>query len=918
MIRLYCFLLFYAFGSLAFGQKITGTVVDKVGLEAIIGAEVSILGTDFIDYTNSLGNFSLDVGPISNPILQITHEDFSTQEMALSYNNEDLTLGVIPLEIKIPNEAEDSGNDLFAILSLEDLQEGESESDVSSLLTASDDPFYRMASFNFNIISYTPRGYLSERPLVYLNGLKFNDIEDGSVYWGTWGGLNDVFRNQDVQDGLLISQFSNGGLTGSDGIDLRASSQRKQLRVTFNKLNTNYRNRVMVNYNTGQTESGWSLSICGSKRWAESGFIEGTYYDAYGYFIGVSKRMNSNHSLHFNFLGSHSRRGRASATTQEVYDLLDNNYYNPNWGYQGGKVRNAREYRTHQPIGIIRHDWNINNNTTVTTSLAYQTGYNASTGLDWFEAADPRPDYYRRLPSFYDEDENLSNSLSEYYSNNPDAMQIDWDHLIEINKNRNVSFSGIGNLPIDLPEGNLSAYTIQEQHFDQNKMAFQTHINKVVNPYFKINGGVQFTYDQNKSFIILDDLLGGDYSIDIDKFAIRDFPDDIISIQNDALNPNRIIYEGDRYGWDYVIHNQQAEAWLSAEYSLKKIDLMAAVTGNLTRFWREGNVVTGRFLENSFGDGEVQNFPGYQFKAGATYKINGRNYPYVIGVHKVQSPYSRNAYTSPRSRHDVVANLKTSKSTGVEFGYVFRYPFLNARISGFYTKVTDQQEARNFFNDEFRNFVNFILSDIDTKHMGIELGAEYKLSSTFSLSTGITLGKYQYTNRPSITITQDNNAEVLVEDRLTYLKNFNIDGMPDVAGSLQLEYRSPQYWSANISANFFDGRFVSVNPNRRTELAVDGIVKEEELEQWNSILQQEEFDPVLTFDLFARKSFKLKNGYFIYALVSVNNLLDKRDVAKYGYEQLRYDFENSDPQTFPTRLSYSFGRTFNIGLTFKM
>ena len=42
----------------------------------------------------------------------------------------------------------------------------------------------------------------------------------------------------------------------------------------------------------------------------------------------------------------------------------------------------------------------LNNNTTITTAAGYSFGNRSITALDWYNAADPRPDYYRYLPSY--------------------------------------------------------------------------------------------------------------------------------------------------------------------------------------------------------------------------------------------------------------------------------------------------------------------------------------------------------------------------------------------------------------------------------------------------------------------------------------------------------------------------------------
>jgi hypothetical protein len=42
----------------------------------------------------------------------------------------------------------------------------------------------------------------------------------------------------------------------------------------------------------------------------------------------------------------------------------------------------------------------------------------------------------------------------------------------------------------------------------------------------------------------------------------------------------------------------------------------------------------------------------------------------------------------------------------------------------------------------------------------------------------------------------------------------------------------------------------------------------------------------------------------------VTNLLNNQDYVNGGYEQYRYDYENKDVSTFPTRYSYMQGLNF--------
>ena len=67
----------------------------------------------------------------------------------------------------------------------------------------------------------------------------------------------------------------------------------------------------------------------------------------------------------------------------------------------------------------------------------------------------------------------------------------------------------------------------------------------------------------------MNDLLGGDYWVDIDQFAPRDF-DDPNFAQNDLQNINNIIKVGDIFGYNYDIHVNKNELFSTYSYNKKK------------------------------------------------------------------------------------------------------------------------------------------------------------------------------------------------------------------------------------------------------------------------------------------------------------------------------------------------------------
>ena len=93
----------------------------------------------------------------------------------------------------------------------------------------------------------------------------------------------------------------------------------------------------MYTYSSGLMSNGWAFTGSIGYRWANEGFVEGTFYNSFSYLLGFEKRFNDRHSLSFTTWGSPTERAQQGSSTEEAYWLANDHYYNPNWGYQNGK-----------------------------------------------------------------------------------------------------------------------------------------------------------------------------------------------------------------------------------------------------------------------------------------------------------------------------------------------------------------------------------------------------------------------------------------------------------------------------------------------------------------------------------------------------------------------------------------------------
>ncbi len=798
-----------------------------------------------------------------------------------------------------------------------DLQDDESQNqDINGLLQSSRDVYTSQAGFNFSVARFRMRGYESIYTQVLLGGMPVNDPETGAAIFAYWGGLNDITRYPETRAGISTSHYAFGNVGGYSAVNLNADEFRKGTRFSYALANRTYFNRAMITHSTGLMKNGWAFTVSASARWSKEGYVDGTYYSGASYYAGAMKRINAQHDLNIALFGAPTVQGRQGIATQEAYDLTGNPYYNPYWGYQNGEKRNSRVRNNHVPYLILSDQWKINEKSHLNTSAYIVYGRTGNTNLNWYDAADPRPDYYRKFPSYYnsiDQPLQAQQAMSNW-QNDVNTQQIDWDFMIFANSKNIYAVENANGIAGNTVYGNRSKYIVEEYRSDPRRFGIYSVYNLQINDKAHLTAGINGYRHVSKNYRLMKDLLGGDYWLDLNQFAERDLVAEDAG-QNDLSTPNKIIKEGDKFSYEYDIHVNYLEAFGNFEYQLRSnLDVYAGISVSNTNFWREGMLQNAAFANNSLGKSEKQQFANYLAKAGVVYKVTGRHLITINGMQGTKAPLVANAFTSPRTRNEVVNNLQNIEILSGDINYIVRYPKLKLRLSGFYTTINNQTWSRNFYHDEYRTFVNYMMSGVNQVFRGVELGYEQSLTSSWQVNGAFTMAQYLYSNRPTAKIVRDNAQEVVAEERLIYLKNYKIGGMPQSAATVGVKYSAPKYWWVAVNFNYLADIYLDPNPDRRTEEALDRYVTTDP--QVSKILDQQKLENGYTVNVSGGKSWRLKNGNNIRVNVNINNVLNNRDFITGGFEQLRYDAGDID--RFPPKLGYALGLNYFAMLTYQL
>lgn len=797
-----------------------------------------------------------------------------------------------------------------------DVSEGQGDEEegggnyVPGLLHSSQDVYTNNTSYTFSIAYFRSRGLDNRYQNVCLNGFSANSLVTGRASYSQWGGLNHIFRYPEALTDLLAPTFTFGNAGGATNYNLRASNFRKQIRASYSLTNRTYSNRLILTGATGVTKKGWSVVGSLSARFGNAlSYVEGTTYNSFGGFLAVEKKLNSENWLNLAAFASHTSRGMQSNSVQEAYDLLNDHYYNANWGWYNGKQRNARVRTVCEPVILLTHTYvPKSNKLNLTTTVATTFGRNNTTSLNWYDAPDPRPDYYRYLPSYQisnGDTNGFYNEILNYWTSNDQSYtQVNWDKLYEVNQ-------------LAALQGKRAQYMVENRIYDHIQVGGSSNLAADLTEHIKLTAGIDIRGMKQKNYKTIDDLLGGLYWLDVDKFSEGDFPDDYNIQYNDLNHKDDTLHEGDVFGYNYDYHIYTQRAWAAALFTYNHLEFHLGGQIGGTEFWRTGQMRNGRFQNESYGNSEKRAFLEGAGKLGITYKINGRNYLMLNGLAESNAPSVLNAFVAPRIRNKYVENLQNEKVYAADLSYILKYPAIKMRLTAYFTQIMDATRLISFYHDDFASMVNYSISGIDQRHLGVELGLEVKLGSMFSLILAGNYGDYRYSDRADVTMNAENGTDIEGDvERTVYWKNFHVSGTPQAAGTIGLKFNH-NYWWVNINANYFDKIYCDLNPERRTTGAT-GPLYYSDPDLYHRIADQTRMKGQFTLDASVSKSWRIKHKYNIGFNLSVTNLLNNKNLVTTAWEQYRFDYTNYNVDKFGNKYYYAFGTTFYLGINFQM
>ena len=776
------------------------------------------------------------------------------------------------------------------------LGEDDDMSQNVSIINSNSNIYASEVGYLFSPMRFRYRAFDQKYNDIYINGTPINDLETGQFRYSWVGGLNQQTRNMESAMPFEGNRFSMPGMGGSNNYNFRPASMPACHRLTLSGANRNYTLRGMYTFNSGLNNKGWAFSANVTYRWASEGYVEGTFYNSLSYFFGVEKVFgDGQHSLSLVTWGNPTERASQGAGTDEMYWLANDRYYNPYWGYQNGKKRNSRVVNDYSPTAMLTWDWTIDHNTKLTTSLLGKYTMYQSTKLNYNNADNPHPNYWKNMPSSYydvwddtDEANRTPQALEDwnraytFWTSSKANRQINWDRLYYSNNQA-------------AAQGQDAIYYIQAKHNDALTLTLASTLNKQLRKNMLWNVGIMASTNKGMHYQTMEDLLGATTYHNINTYALGTYDRNSDEIQYDLNHRNAIIGEGDRFGYDYNLFVNNAKAWTSFSHDWGILHYTIAGKIGYTSMQRDGKMRNGLAANNSYGKSGVAQFLDGGVKLGTSFNL-GRGNTLTVGAgYETRAPQARTAFASPEINNDYVTNLKNEKVFSAEIGYQLQTSWLHANINAYYSYLTDVTDWQNYYFDDINSFSYVSLTNIKKVYSGVEAGLRFKVTSSFDINLIGQISEAKITNNSNVRYMNSTSAQYT--DEIVYNKDMRDAGTPLTAASLGLSYHKGG-WFIDLNCNYYDRIYLSYSPSYRyastldTRQIVTGNIYDNDGNVLPSAVEQAKGKGGFMVDGSIGRSIYLKRGSLSINLM-VTNILNNQNLCTGGYEQSRSDYTNS-------------------------
>lgn len=724
---MYCFkkkflvlgVLVFLFSALDAQNKITikGTIKDAETNEVLIGA--SVMAKPGVGAVADMeGNYSFQIEP-GIYTLKVNYVGYASQQSKIKVVDKEVVVNFV-LESQTLDEVEVTANIgtvretpvAISNVSAQKIQEELGGRDLPMILNSTPGVYATQQGGGAGDARVTLRGFDQTNIAVMVDGVPVNDMENGAVYWSNWDGLSEITKTMQVQRGLGATKLAVSSAGGTMNILTKTIEQKREIIVKQDYGNNLYQ-RTSLSYNSGLIKEKFGIILAGSHK-AGDGYINGTFVNAWSYFVKLQWKVNSKHLLSLSANGAPQSHGQRNfQTAAAVFDKdyaqsigIDDPDANATkagipsgqtrtFNYEMGKL-NGKDYIIsknyfHKPMINLNHYWSPKERFTLSSVVYASFGMGGGTGLLKSIPLDANTGYA---------------DLSSTY-------------------NSNANYVATGNI--------LKYYGSERQSSNVLRASINNHkwyglLSTAIYKFSKpltLTFGVDIRYYEGIHYRKIDDLLGGDYYKDLsDKNAAKGLIDPFNPTAVDPNFRNEMKRTGDKIGYNYKGLVNWGGLFYQMEYKKDAWTAFMTLTGSYTGYQRldyfsKQDVILGK--ENKGWDKFVDYFKDNR---------NDKTFDAIIGFNETLLANDQSVQSDNKSyyvlRSDAISTFQRNDTTFVVKYSTSAVPFDTVSLKNGKMFTIDSKEAK-YATTRKKWFPGFTIKG----------GVNYKINSIYNIYLNI-------------------------------------------------------------------------------------------------------------------------------------------------------------------------------------
>lgn len=801
-------------------SKASGTVkgITQMNNEALPFAFIQLTG-GYKTYSKENGSFEFLNVPYGDYKITVGSEDLDTLIINFKLDKPEINLvlnlrGSIEIEeIKvIANISQDRKTPVpITKISEKKILEELGSRDIPMLLNATPGVYATQTGGGDGDARITVRGFDQRNIGVLIDGVPVNDMENGSVYWSNWFGLDAITSQIQLQRGLGATKLSMPSVGGSMNIVTQGIGGRKGITYKQEYATGDFF-RSSLTYNSGLMKNGYGVTFSGSYK-KGNGWVEGTNTEGAFYYVKVQKKL-VNHLISLSAFGAPQRHGQRAFNQKIQYwdsniarDLgapIDNASpmdkgvrFNQHYGYitnEDGKqeIKNERLNYYHKPQITLKDFWTVNKKLSISNIAYMSIGRGGGT--------------------------KLANSSGISYTADG---HIDWDQIVQTNRVDQL-FGGPNIDPqysaTELKSTQVLVSSVNNHFWVGYLSQFQYNYSKNLS----FAGGLDYRYYKGSHYQEINDILGGDYYINAadrnnaspmrrvgDKIALNSYNKDRDGFVQWAGLFGSAEYSNTRWT-TFVNVSGVLNSYKGVDYFMKKrlaVGDTVLEIGATDTIQYNGNTYTAASEGLDYNKTAWKTIPGATIKAGASYTLNEESTIFMNLGYLSRTPQFSNVIDN--NTNTFFREIKNEIIQALELGYNYSDKRFGISINGY---------ATNWKNKPFpfgvsvpdpldpTNSIYLNINGMDAIHYGGEVDFAYKVNKKISGEFMFSYGDWKW-----------NSSETFYVPEFDYSFTFDAKGVHvgDAAQTMMnvgLRYEPMDKLYIKVQYQWFDRYYANFSP----------------------------------------------------------------------------------------------------------